>query len=65
MPEALIALGGNVGDVRTTLRKAIEIFCDGEEVWLRKRSSDYKTPPWGVTEQPPFINAAIAVGDRA
>ena len=62
MPEALIALGGNVGDVRTTLRKAIEIFCDGEEVWLRKRSSDYKTPPWGVTDQPPFINAAITVG---
>src|SRR6188474_993439 len=61
MPEALIALGGNVGDVRTTFRKAIEIFCDGEEVWLRKRSSDYRTPPWGVTDQPPFINAAIEV----
>ena len=62
MPEALVALGGNVGDVRTTLRKAVEIFCDGDEVWLRKRSSDYKTPPWGVTDQPPFINAAISVG---
>lgn len=61
MPEALVALGGNVGDARKTIRKAIEIFCDGEEVWLRKRSSDYKTPPWGVTDQPPFINAAIAV----
>ena len=61
MPEALIALGGNVGDARMTIRKAIEIFCDGEEVWLRKRSSDYKTPPWGVTDQPPFVNAAIAV----
>ena len=61
MPEALIALGGNVGDVRTTFRKAIEIFCNGEEVWLRKRSSDYRTPPWGVTDQPPFINAAIEV----
>jgi 2-amino-4-hydroxy-6-hydroxymethyldihydropteridine diphosphokinase len=61
MAEALVALGGNVDDVRTTLRKAIEIFCDGEEVWLRKRSSDYKTPPWGVTDQPPFVNAAIVV----
>jgi 2-amino-4-hydroxy-6-hydroxymethyldihydropteridine diphosphokinase len=61
VPEALVALGGNVGDVRKTIRKAIEIFCDGEEVWLRKRSSDYKTPPWGVTDQPPFVNAAIAV----
>jgi 2-amino-4-hydroxy-6-hydroxymethyldihydropteridine diphosphokinase len=62
VPEALIALGGNIGDARRTIRKAIEIFCDGDDVWLRKRSSDYKTPPWGVTDQPPFINAAISVG---
>ena len=62
MPEALVALGGNVGDARGTIRKAIEIFCDGDDVWLRKRSSDYKTPPWGVTDQPSFINAAITVG---
>ena len=34
MPEALIALGGNIGDARTTIRKAIEIFCDGEEVYI-------------------------------
>ncbi|MGH7635764.1 MAG: 2-amino-4-hydroxy-6-hydroxymethyldihydropteridine diphosphokinase, partial [Gemmatimonadaceae bacterium] len=23
------------------------------------RSSDYQTPPWGVTDQPPFMNAVI------
>ena len=28
---------------------------------LIARSSDYRTPPWGVTDQPPFINCAIAV----
>ena len=28
---------------------------------LLARSSNYRTPPWGVTDQPPFINAAIAV----
>ncbi len=61
MAEALVALGGNVGDARATIRKAIEIFCDGEEVRLIARSSDYKTPPWGVADQPPFVNAAIAV----
>lgn len=61
MVEVLIALGGNVGDARATLRKAIEIFCDGQDVRLAARSSDYRTPPWGVTEQPPFINATIAV----
>jgi len=61
MPRAFIAFGGNVGDARTTLSRAIDAFCDGEMVRLLARSSDYKTPPWGVTDQPPFINACIAV----
>lgn len=59
MPEALIALGGNIGDVRETLDRAIARFCDGIAVRLVARSSDYRTPPWGVTDQPPFINCAI------
>jgi 2-amino-4-hydroxy-6-hydroxymethyldihydropteridine diphosphokinase len=58
--EALVGFGGNVGDVRTTLDRAARDFCDGEEVRLLARSSDYRTPPWGVTDQPPFINLCIA-----
>jgi 2-amino-4-hydroxy-6-hydroxymethyldihydropteridine diphosphokinase len=61
MAEAFIALGGNLGDVRTTFERAIAMLCDGDAVRLLARSSDYRTPPWGVTDQPPFINAAIAV----
>jgi 2-amino-4-hydroxy-6-hydroxymethyldihydropteridine diphosphokinase len=61
MAESFVALGGNVGDVRATLDRAIAKFCDGETVRLCARSSDYKTPPWGVTDQPPFINAVIGV----
>jgi 2-amino-4-hydroxy-6-hydroxymethyldihydropteridine diphosphokinase len=61
MPEALIALGGNVGDVRDTLDRAMGALCDGTSVRLIARSSDYRTPPWGVTDQPPFINRAIIV----
>jgi 2-amino-4-hydroxy-6-hydroxymethyldihydropteridine diphosphokinase len=59
--EALIALGGNVGDVRKTFEEAIACLCRDESVRLLARSSDYRTPPWGVTEQPAFVNAAIAV----
>ena len=59
MPEALIALGGNVGEVRETLDRAIAALSDGTSVRLLARSSDYRTPPWGVTDQPPFINRAI------
>jgi 2-amino-4-hydroxy-6-hydroxymethyldihydropteridine diphosphokinase len=61
MAEALIALGGNIGDVRTTLEQAIACLCRDEAVGLSARSSDYRTPPWGITDQPAFINAAIAV----
>ena len=61
MAEALLGLGGNVGDVRTTLDKAVALFADGKAVVLRARSSDYRTPPWGVTDQPPFVNLAIQV----
>jgi len=59
--EALIGLGGNIGDVRATLDRAVAMLCDGTAVRLLARSSDYSTPPWGVTDQPAFVNAAIAV----
>jgi 2-amino-4-hydroxy-6-hydroxymethyldihydropteridine diphosphokinase len=61
MAEALVGLGGNVGDVRTTLDRAVAALCDGSEVRLVAESSDYQTPPWGVVDQPPFVNRCIAV----
>jgi 2-amino-4-hydroxy-6-hydroxymethyldihydropteridine diphosphokinase len=61
MGHALLGLGGNVGDVRATLDEAVALFADGKDVKLTARSSDYLTPPWGVEDQPPFINLAIAV----
>lgn len=64
MAEALIAFGGNIGDARRTLDRAVAAFCDGEEVRLLARSSDYRTPPWGVEDQPPFINLCIAIETR-
>jgi 2-amino-4-hydroxy-6-hydroxymethyldihydropteridine diphosphokinase len=61
MAEALLALGGNVGDVRATLDRAVAMLCGGGQVRLVARSSDYRTPPWGVTDQPAFINLALVV----
>jgi 2-amino-4-hydroxy-6-hydroxymethyldihydropteridine diphosphokinase len=61
VPEAVLALGGNVGDVRATLDAAVAMLCDGETVRLVARSSDYRTPPWGVTDQAPFVNRALVV----
>ena len=61
MAEAFIALGGNVGDVRATFDKALAALCADGSVRLMARSADYRTPPWGVTDQPAFINAVVAV----
>jgi 2-amino-4-hydroxy-6-hydroxymethyldihydropteridine diphosphokinase len=61
MAEALLALGGNVGNSRAILDRAIALLCDGKEVRLTARSADYRTPPWGFKYQPHFVNLAIAV----
>src|SRR6266852_2620533 len=61
MADVLIALGGNVGDVRATFQKAISNICGMTQAALVARSSDYTTPPWGNEAQPPFINACIEI----
>src|SRR5690348_17489990 len=35
----------------TTLFRSIGLLCDGKEVRLMARSSDYLTPPWGFKYQ--------------
>ena len=35
--------------------------CDGAERELIARSPSYLTPPWGVKDQPPFINCCAAI----
>ncbi len=61
MTEAWLGLGGNVGDSRTILDRAVTLLCDGKGVRLIARSADYRTPPWGFKYQPPFINLCITV----
>jgi 2-amino-4-hydroxy-6-hydroxymethyldihydropteridine diphosphokinase len=59
--DVLIALGGNVGDVRATFQKAIANICGMTQAALLARSSDYATPPWGDEQQDRFINACIEI----
>jgi 2-amino-4-hydroxy-6-hydroxymethyldihydropteridine diphosphokinase len=61
MADVLIALGGNVGDVRSTFNEAVASICTMARATLLARSSDYQTPPWGEKDQPPFVNACIRV----
>lgn len=64
MASVLIALGGNVGDVRQTFRKAIANICGMAQAELLARSSDYATPPWGEENQDRFVNACIEIDTR-
>lgn len=60
MADALIGLGGNLGDVAATFRKALtRLEAGGCRVVAR--SSLWRTPPWGVADQPAFLNACIRV----
>ena len=61
MANVIVALGGNVGDVRATFKKAIAHVCGMTQAALLARSSDYATPPWGEEDQPRFVNACIEI----
>src|ERR1700716_2221499 len=61
MADVLIALGGNLGDVRTTFQKAIANICGMTQGVLLARSSDYATAPWGDEQQARFINACVEI----
>lgn len=59
MTRALLGLGANLGDSVATLFAAKERLAQLGTVTAA--SSLYRTPPWGVEEQPPFVNAAVAL----
>src|SRR3954462_13193729 len=61
MADVLMALGGNVGDVRSNFKKAIANICGMTQGALLARSSDYATPPWGDEQQARFVNACIEI----
>jgi len=56
---AFIGLGANLGDPVETIRAAAAHLERAGRVGAR--SSLYRTPAWGVTDQPAFVNAAVAL----
>ncbi len=55
-----IGIGSNLGERADNCQKAIELL-RGKAIIIRKISSLYETEPWGIEEQPKFINLAIEV----
>jgi 2-amino-4-hydroxy-6-hydroxymethyldihydropteridine diphosphokinase len=59
--RAVLSLGSNLGDRLGYLRGAV----DAVRPWLVAVSGVYETKPWGVEEQPDFLNAVCIVEDPA
>lgn len=55
---AAIGLGGNVGDAAASVREALRAVDGLPSTRLLRASPLYRTPAWGNTAQPDFINAA-------
>ncbi|MEE7447475.1 2-amino-4-hydroxy-6-hydroxymethyldihydropteridine diphosphokinase [Methylobacterium radiotolerans] len=59
--RAYLGIGSNVGDMSAMLDRAVSGLAASPGITVVARSSDYRTPPWGKTDQPWFLNGALAV----
>ena len=53
-----LSLGGNLGDPARSMGEALRILDAEPSTRVAAVSSLYRTPPWGKTDQPDFLNAA-------
>ena len=60
MARAYLGLGSNLGDRRANVAAALDTLAErGVAVWAV--SPLYESEPWGVVDQPGFLNAACAI----
>lgn len=65
MPTACIGIGSNLGDRQAHCREAIERM-EQAGCTILKASALLETEPWGLSNQPLFLNAAVMIGtDRS
>ncbi len=57
MPIIYLALGTNLGDRLANFRAAMAVLPPA--VRLLDQSPVYETPPWGLTDQPAFLNMVL------
>lgn len=58
---AYLGLGGNLGDPKTAMAAALRALDALTGIAVVAVSSLYRTPPWGMTDQPDFLNAVAKV----
>lgn len=55
----MLSIGANLGDREKTIRDAIDLLSNVEEISISKISSFYETEPVGYADQPWFLNFAL------
>ena len=55
-----LLLGSNLGNRKEILDKAIELLSQTVGI-ITSQSKDYETKPWGITDQPDFLNLAVSI----
>jgi 2-amino-4-hydroxy-6-hydroxymethyldihydropteridine diphosphokinase len=55
--RVFLGLGGNLGDPAAAMAAALRILDADRGTQVVAVSSIYRTPPWGKTDQPDFLNA--------
>ena len=58
---AVVGLGANLGDARASVLGALGVLDLLPSTRVLRASKLYRTPAWGQTEQPDFINAAAVL----
>jgi len=58
---AFVGLGGNLGDAAASVREAFVALGRLPGTRLLRASRLYRTPAWGVTAQPDFVNAVAMI----
>jgi 2-amino-4-hydroxy-6-hydroxymethyldihydropteridine diphosphokinase len=61
MARAYLGLGSNIGDKRAMIARALDLLGGMQGIAVAGRSGDYRTPPWGDTDQDWFVNACAAI----
>lgn len=61
MATAYIALGSNLGDRKKNLTTALFYLVQEPRIILEKLSSFIETKPYGVTDQPDFLNGCCRI----
>ena len=61
MPTAYIGIGSNLGNREENCDKSIQLIEEDSRIKITKRSSMIETEPWGIKDQPKFINMAVEI----